>query len=102
MKVDNRLRCVDDSVGVRNLHRKPLKKLLINRVEKPLFLGEVVDGRSGAFYCDVEVIEATKKTVTAKRLRREGINHFLDFIGDDVAAGKVRVVEDGAQDAFGQ
>ena len=83
------------------LYREALEKLLVNGVEKTLFLGEIVDGGSGAFNGAVESVKIAKKIVSAERLGGEGINHLLDFYGDDVTASEIGIVEDGAEDAFG-
>ena len=83
---------------VGNLDRKALKKFFVNGVEKSLFLGEVADGRSSAFDSLVERVKGTQEFLTAERLLYKSIYYLLNLNGDDVAAGKVRVVEDGAED----
>ena len=101
-EIDNRLRCVDDSVCIGNLYRKALKKLLVDRVEETLFLGEVVDGRSGAFDCYIERVKATQEILATESVRHQRSNNGLDFTGDDIAAGKFGVAKDGSEDPLGQ
>ena len=43
-----------------------------------------------------------QKIIAAKGLRCERVHYLLNFIGDDIAAGEVRVIENGAEDALGQ
>ena len=85
-----------------DLYRKALKKLLVNGVEKSLFLGEIVDGLSGAFDRRVEGVQTVQKIVAAKRLLCERVYHVLNLVGDEIAAGEVGVIENGAEDALGQ
>ena len=85
-----------------DLHRKALKKLLVNCVEKPLLLGEVADSRGCPFDCEVETIQATEKIITAKRLLCECLDDGFDLAGDDVAVGEIGVAKDGSENPLGQ
>ena len=85
-----------------NLQRKALKKLLVNRIEEALFLGEVVDGRSGAFNCYIEGIKAFEKFITIESVRHQRSDDSLNFAGNDIAVDKVRVAKDGSENPFGQ
>ena len=85
-----------------DLHRKALKKLLVNSVKESLFLGEIVDCTCGAFDCRIERVKATEKIIATERLRCERVYHLLNFVGDDIAAGEVGVIENGAEDTLGQ
>ena len=67
-----------------------------------LFLRKVVDGFGGTLDGGVEAVQAVDKITAAQGVRCEGVDHLLDFVGDDVAAGEVGVVEDGAEQALGQ
>ena len=51
---------------------------------------------------DVEAVQAVDKITAAQGVRCERVDHVLDFVGDDVAAGEVGVVEDGAEQTLGQ
>ena len=84
-----------------DLDRKALKKLLVNCVEETLFLGEVVDGRSGALDCDVKGIKATQKILAAESVRHQRGDDGLDFVGNHIAAGKFGVAKDGSEDSLG-
>ena len=52
--------------------------------------------------CEIEAVEALEKTIPAESLRCERVYHIFDFVGDNIAAGEVGVVEHRAKDALGQ
>src|ERR1017187_7352885 len=87
---------------VRHLHAEALEELLIDGVEELLLLREVGDGGGGLLHSEVEAVELLQKVGPAEALGGEGINDLLDFGGDNVAAGEVGVVEDGAEQALGE
>ena len=57
-EIHERLRGVDDAVGVGNLHAEALEETLVDGIEKPLLLAEVADRLGGLFDGDVKVLEA--------------------------------------------
>ena len=61
-EIHNRLRCVDDAVCICNIFGEPLKKLLIERVEEMLFLGEISTERCCLFDSDIETDPAVQET----------------------------------------
>ena len=85
-----------------DLHRKALKKLLINGVEKSLFLGEVIDSCSGALDCNVKRVKAFEKLIAIKSVRHQRSDNGLDFTGNDIAVDKVRIAEHGSENPLGQ
>src|ERR1017187_10686770 len=98
----DRRRRIDDAVGVGHLHAEALEELLIDGVEELLLLREVGYGGGGLLHREVEAVELLQEVGPTEALRGEGINDLLDFGGDNVAAGEVGVVEDGAEQALGE
>jgi len=64
-------------------------------------LREVGDG-GGVLDGEIEAVELFQEFRAAEALRGERVNDLLDFGGDDVAPGEVGVVEDGAEQPFGE
>ena len=101
-EVDDRLRGVDDAVRVGDLDGKTLEELFVDGVEEVLFLGEVADGGGGALDGGVEAVQLAQEIGAAERLGGERVDYAFNLACDDVAVGKVRVVEDGAEEALGE
>ena len=89
-------------MGVRHLHRKALEKVLVNGVEKRLFLAKVINRGRGAFNCQIETVQRFEKFAAAKLARGQRLHHFFDFVGDHIAFNKIGVRKDGAKDALGE
>ena len=96
-EIDDRLRCVDDAVCVRNVLGEPLEELLVERVEEVLFLGEVSAERRRLFDSDVESVQRSKKFVTAHRLPHQDVADVFYLACDDVSTREVRPIEDCAK-----
>src|SRR6185437_5660449 len=99
-EVHDRLRGINDAVGVRLLGREALKEALVDGVEKALFLRKI--GGVLRVYLNgvIKAVEVGEKGVAAEVLAGKGVNHLLNFSGDDVAARELRVIEDAAEDAL--
>ena len=101
-EIDNRLRRIDDAVRIRNIGGIPLKKLFIDSIQEVLFLREIDESCRLAFDGAVKPVQVLEECVAAKRLGGERVNDVLNFACDDIAAGEIRVREDGAEGAFCQ
>ena len=101
-EIDERLRGIDDAVGVGHLDAEALEEALIHDVEELLLLGEIVDRLGGMLDGDVEGIERTLKVVAVEAAVGERADDFLDLDGDDVAPHEVADVENLAEDALGE
>ena len=101
-EIDERLRRVDDAVRVGHLDAEALEEPLVDGVEEPLLLGEVLDRVGGLFDGDVEVVELAEELVAAEGTEGQRLDDLLDLGGDDVALHEVADVEDLAEDALGE
>ncbi len=100
--LDDGGRGVDDAVGVGGFDGVATEEALVDVVEKFLFGGEVGDVAGGAFDGGVERVEGAEIVIAAEAVADESVDDTLDFKGDSVAAGELGVVEDGAEEAFGE
>ena len=101
-EINNRLRRIDDAVRVGDLHRKTLKKLLIDSIEEVLFLGEVFAERGSVLNSRIERVQRFKKFVSTKGVLDEHLNDVLNLACDDIPAGEVRIIKDRPKNAFRQ
>ena len=60
-------------------------------------MGEVGDSRGSPFNRNVEWIQTFQKLIAIQGVLRQHINDFLNFAGDDVAAGEITILEDGGK-----
>lgn len=65
-EVDNRLRGVNDAVGVSLLDVEALEELLVDGVEEVLFFGVALLGLGGALDGGVEAVEGLEELVAEK------------------------------------
>ena len=79
-EIDDRLRGVDDAVGVRHLDGEALEEVLIDGVEEVLLLGEVRDGGGGGLDGDVEAVELLEELVAAEGAAGQGGDDLLDLV----------------------
>jgi hypothetical protein len=101
-EVDDRLRRVDDAVGVDFLGRESLKEALVDGIEERLLFAVVLFVIGGAFKSLVETVEFAEKLVAAEDSRGHGLDDLFDFTGDDVTVAELLGVEDTAEDALGE
>ncbi len=101
-KIHNRLRGVNNAIGIRRLNGKTLKKLFINRVEKALFFRIIINGRGSAFKHPIKMIELFQKLFTAEGAGGQRSDHLFNFPGDDVFIDEVGIIEHLAENALGQ
>ncbi len=101
-KVDNGLRGVDDAVGVGGRRAEILKEALVDGIEEALLFGKVRDGAGRVFNREIEVVKLLQVRFAAERLGGQRGDDFFNLSGDDVAAGKLRVVEDVPKQPLGQ
>ena len=88
-EVDNRLRCVDDTVCICHIFGEPLKKLLVKRIEEMLFLREVFAKGRCLLDSNVESVKWFEKGVTAHGVLHQHITDVFDFIRYDIPAGEI-------------
>ena len=98
-EADDRRRRVHDTHRVGHLHGEALEEALVNSVQELLLLGEILDGCGGALDGEVEAVELLEEVGAVEMAGSEGGDHFLNLDGDNVAAGEVRVFEDGAEES---
>ena len=79
--------------GVSRLDGVRLKEAFVYAVQKLLLVAEVWESGGGALDGDVEVIETAKEFRAGEAFRNERLDQILDFMGNDVLADEVRVVE---------
>jgi hypothetical protein len=96
------LRRVDDAVRVGRLDRVALEAALVDRVQEVLLVAEFVDGVGRQLDGLVELVKRLEKLLPAEALAHQRINHFLHFGGDHVAPCEFIVVEDTAEQPFGE
>ena len=101
-EIDDRLRCVDDTVCVRYVFGETLEELLVEGVEEVLFLGEVSAERRCLFNGDIESVQRSKELVATHGLPHQYVADVFDLACDDVSTREVRPIEDCAEDAFGE
>ena len=101
-EVHNRLRGIDDAVGVRLIFAEALEEALVDGVQEPLLLGIGRDRPRFGFNSDVKVVQPLQEVLAAERLPGEGVNDFFNLAGDDVAVGKLGLAQHGAKQPLGQ
>ncbi len=81
---------------------KALEKLLIDRIQKSLFFGEVANHGRRGFDGVIKAVQRLKKPAAAPVRRNQSQDDRFDLAGDDVEVGEIRAVEHLAKQAFGQ
>src|SRR6185437_952765 len=79
-----------------------LEEALVDGVEEVLFVGELGHGAGGVFDGDVEAVEGFEEIAAVESAPGQGVDDFFDLGGDDIAAVKVGVAKDFADEALGE
>ena len=93
MKSHNRLRRVDDAVGIGDLHRKSLEELFVNGIQEVLLFGVFRYGVGRRLDGSIKPVEVLQELVTAEILRGQGVDDLLDLAGYDVAGNKFALLK---------
>ena len=101
-EIHDLLRRVDDAVRIGLFDGEALEETFVDGVEEVLFLCPAVEIAGGVFDGDVEAVQRFEKFVAVEGAAGQGLDDLLDFGGDDVAIDEVGIVEDGAEEAFGE
>src|SRR5690242_8662732 len=88
-EVHDRFGGINDSMSIRYIDRKSLKKPFVNIVKKGLFLGEGLYGIRAVLKCPVKMIEPAQEFFAAERLRSESEDHLLDLSRDHIALNEL-------------
>src|SRR5207249_1012373 len=101
-EVDDRLRRINDAVGVGFFRRVSLEETLIDFVEEGLLLGKIGGFLGAALDGAIEAFKVAKEIITVQRSLGQFSDYFFNFGGNHVAAGEIRIIEVFAEDTLGE
>src|SRR5438067_42921 len=101
-EADDRGRRVNDAHRIGDFDREALEEFFVNGIQEFLLLGKILNDGGGTLDGDVEAVEFLEEVGAREMAGGERVDHLFDLDGDNVAAGEVGVVEDGAEKARGE
>src|SRR2546421_4998849 len=101
-KFDYLLWRVNDTVGIGLFDREALEKAFVDGIKKVLFLCPAIQCFGSSFNGDIKAVKRFFKIVAVEGTAGESLNDFLDFGGNDIAVGEVRIVENSAEETGSQ
>src|SRR5438445_11583143 len=101
-EVDDRLRRIDNAVGIGFFGRVSLEEALIDFVKEGLLLRKIGGFLGAALDGAIEAFKVAKEIITVQRSLGQFGDHFFNFGGNHVAASEIRIIENVAEDTFGE
>ena len=89
-------------MGIGFFGRVSLEEALIDFVKEGLLLGKIGGFLGAALDGAIEAFKVAKEIIAVQRSLGQFGDHFFNFGGNNVAASEIRIIENFAEDTFGE
>src|SRR5258706_14879756 len=75
-EINDFLWCIDNTIGIRSLHRVALEEAFVDSIQKELTFKPAINAPGCTLYCHIKAVKQLEELVTVEGTASEGINHF--------------------------